>query len=116
MVNDPIRERPHSTATFHLLLRSGDVEENPGPQNNKKLKAPRCIECEKPVAKNHKQAICTDCFDITHTKCTRFLILKVVSSTVPASRTCLKCTSKLLPFSSHDILNLDELQQYDTSI
>ena len=42
--------------------------------------------------------------------------LKAVSSTVPASWTRLKCTSNLLPFFSHDIPDLDELQQYDTSI
>ena len=106
----------YSTATFHLLLRSGDVEENPGPQNNKNLMALRCTECEKPVAKNHKQAICTECFDIMHAKCTRFLNLKAVSSTVPASWTCLKCTSNLLPFSLHNIPDLDEFEQYDTFI
>ena len=72
----------NSTATFRLLLRSRDVEENLGRQNNKKLKAPHCIECKKPVAKNHKRAICTECFDIMHAKCTQFLNLKAVSSTV----------------------------------
>ena len=62
------------------------------------------------MAKNHKRAICTECFDITHAKCTRFLNLKAVSSTVPASWICLKCTSNFI------IPDLDESEQYDTSV
>ena len=97
----------NSIATFHLLLRSGDVEENPGPQNNNKQKAPCCVECEKPVAKNHKRTLCTKCFDTTHAKCTRFLDPKVVSSVAPVDWTCLKCTFNALPFSLH---NLDDTE------
>ena len=83
------------------------MEENPGPQNNNKQKAPRCVECEKPVAKNHKRTLCTKCFDMTHAKCTRFLDPKVVSSVAPVDWTCLKCTFNALPFSLH---NLDDTE------
>ena len=92
----------NTTATFNLLLESGDIEKNPGPQNNcnKHQKALRCIECEKPVARNHKRCQCTICFDMVHAKCTRILNVKSINSQAPVKWTCNKCTLSLLPFSS----------------
>lgn len=83
----------NSTATFHLL-RSGDVELNPGPDKNLttncnwKQKAPRCTACEKIVARNHKRCLCTICFDFTHVKCTRIFDVKSISSSTPNNWTC----------------------------
>ena len=45
------------------LILSGDIECNPGP-----IKHP-CLECNKPVAKNHRAVMCDTCSKWIHIKC-----------------------------------------------
>ena len=88
----------NSSTTYCLLLKSGDIEENPGPLIKKRATS-RCSECEKAVAKNHKRCVCTQCFDFTYAKCARiFKDIRTVSATVPQEWTCHKCIGSLLPF------------------
>lgn len=89
----------NSTATFCLLLKSGDIEENPGPvSTNKKSTAPRCNECEKAVAKNQMRCVCSQCFDFIHVKCARISNIKEISAAIPMKWTCPRCIGSLLPF------------------
>ncbi len=99
----------NSAATFCLLLNCGDVEVNPGPQSVRPCKprksrhAPRCIQCEKVVARNHKRCICSNCFDFRHVKCTQEFNPKFVSASIPKEWVCPKCIGSVLPFYAHDL-------------
>ena len=88
---------PNSCASRQLLLQGGDISVNPGPAVNKPS-APRCSNCEKPVAKNHKRCICSVCFDVMHAKCSKVFDPKRVQSSVPMDWVCQRCTITLLPF------------------
>lgn len=56
----------NSIATFQLLLRAGDVAENPGPekqnplsQRSSRFSGSVCPECDMTVRRNQKRFICT---------------------------------------------------------
>ena len=65
------------TATFNpsvislILIRCGDIETQPGPITIKSTtsKKPKCPECSRMVAKNHKALCCSECTWIFHIKC-----------------------------------------------
>ena len=87
----------------------GDVEMSPGPNinrssiDNRRQAAPRCRQCEKPVAKNHKRCVCTECFDVIHAKCTQDIDPKIVFSFIPKTWICPKCIGSFLPFHMHNL-------------
>jgi len=96
----------NSCAARQVLLQGGDIAVNPGPPTRKPV-APRCPQCEKPVAKNHKRCICSTCFDVTHAKCSKVFdskyISKYISSSIPKEWVCPKCTISVLPFHKHNL-------------
>lgn len=110
---------PNSCASRQILLQGGDILINPGPptqqqqQQSQRVKdkqrpvAPRCTQCEKPVAKNHKRCFCTVCFDLTHVKCTKVFNSKDVSSSVPKEWVCHNCTISVLPFHKHNFSSME---------
>ena len=53
----------NSCSTFNILLRAGDIEENPGPT------APKCPMCNKTVGKNMPRCVCEVSKDVTHANC-----------------------------------------------
>lgn len=63
--------------TFQLLLKSGDVAEDPGPEHGKPVsqqplrnRAPVCHQCnDKTFRRDRKVFICTVCEAATHTGC-----------------------------------------------
>jgi len=65
--------------TFQLLLKSGDVAEDPGPEQGKPVSqqllrnsAPACHQCnDKTFRHDQKCFICTVCEDATHARCAR---------------------------------------------
>ena len=75
----PVAYYSNTSATQRLVL-SGDIEENPGPiQDRKTSETPavqrtkikaKCPNCTKTVQSNHKRFLCTVCFDLYHAKCT----------------------------------------------
>ena len=115
---------PNSCAARQILLKGGDISLNPGPPLKKqqvgqttrrKPAAPRCAQCEKPVATNHKRCICTVCLDLAHLKCTNTFNPKRFSSTAPVDWICHKCTITVLPFHKHAELSftIDDLTAGD---
>ena len=50
----------NSYTTFNILLRAGDIEENPGPTS------PKCPMCNKTVGKNMRRCVCEVCKDVAH--------------------------------------------------
>lgn len=63
----------NSCAVNQVLLQGGDIGVNPDPPKRKSA-APRCPQCEKPVARNH-----SFCFDVTHAKCSKVFDPKYIS-------------------------------------
>ena len=57
----------NSDSTFQLIrvVISGDVSENPGPTVNK----PKCQQCFRTIARNHRIIICSSCDSTYHIKC-----------------------------------------------
>ena len=57
----------NSDSTFQLIrvVISGDVSENPGPN----LKKPKCYQCFKTIARNHRIITCSSCDSTYHIKC-----------------------------------------------
>ena len=57
----------NSDSTFQLIrvVISGDVSENPGPSVNK----PKCQQCFRTIARNHRIIICSSCDSTYHIKC-----------------------------------------------
>lgn len=84
----------NSCAVNQVLLQGGDIGVNPDPPKRKSA-APRCPQCEKPVARNH-----SFCFDVTHAKCSKVFDPKFISSSRPKEWVCPKCTISVLPFLS----------------
>ena len=108
-------------ATFTFLLECGDFNPNPGPETSgpsttgRKQTAPRCSQCKKPVAKNHKRCVCSICFEFTHVKCSQETNVKHASSTTPKQWISHKCVESVLPFYAHDISVSDDECLIDTS-
>ena len=117
----------NTTATFQILLKSGDAEVNPGPEaitngavsaatQNRRRVSPKCTECKKTVAKNQKHYVCTTCFDFTHAKCANISTIKFMSGVTPKEWICPNCTISVLPFYMHELPCLsdnDSLHQRD---
>ena len=68
----------NGTATYNpsvislILIRCGDIETQPGPISSQKsttTKKPKCPECLRTIAKNHKTLYCTECTRYFHVKC-----------------------------------------------
>lgn len=57
----------NSDSTFHLirLTMSGDISVNPGPAMEK----PKCQECSRTIARNHRATVCSSCGSKYHIKC-----------------------------------------------
>lgn len=91
----------NSCAVNQVLLQGGDIGVNPDPPKRKSA-APRCPQCEKPVARNH-----SFCFDVTHAKCSKVFDPKYISSSRPKEWVCPKCTISVLPFNKHNLSLLD---------
>ena len=101
----------NSTASFQILLRSGDIAQNPGPAKcgsgkqgtgskqrttGNTHRAPvtrKCDNCEKAIRKNKKSVTCEVYFGQHHIKCTG-LNVKCMGTTW----TCPKC---LISFYGH---------------
>ena len=86
-----------SCAARQILLQGGDIAVNPGPPTRKPT-APRCSQCEKPVAKNHKRCACSTWFDVIHAKCSKVFNPKYISSSAPKEWVCPKRTLSVLSF------------------
>lgn len=70
----------NSVATFCIII-SGDAEVNPGPPKNNQnatKTAPRCVECDKPVATNHRRCVCCTCFDSPMLNAPKYLMRDLV--------------------------------------
>lgn len=57
-----LKYRNHKSFCRYLLLLSGDVEPNPGPENS-------CTVCEKKMALRHRVLCCKQCDSWVHKKC-----------------------------------------------
>ena len=99
-----------ASSTKMDILVCGDVEINPGrpsinrsSNHNRRQAAPRCrhVQCEKPVAKNHKRCVCTEWF-YTRREYPRYS--KIVSSSIPKAWVRPKCIGSFLPFHMHKII------------
>ena len=117
----------NSTASFEILLRSGDIAQNPGPARcglgkqgsgskqrttGNTHRAPvtlKCDNCEKTIRKNQKSVTCKVCFGQHHIKCTE-LNVKCIGTTW----TCPKCLISLLPF--HNCPSFDMLDELDVPV
>ena len=64
--------RVNSSGTWlcSLLILSGDLETNPGPQRQRIYKYP-CAVCAKPCMKNQDAVMCDTCEQWNHRKCTQ---------------------------------------------
>ena len=82
----------NSTATFNIILRAGDVEVQPGPNN-------KCPTCEKTVRCNQKRCQCSECFNTSHASSISMSHI-VQSSRSPSFYTCNSCLIYVLPFRS----------------
>ena len=114
----------NSTASFQILLRSGDIALNPGPvkcdSGNQGTRCKqrssrnahrdptslKCDNCEKTIRKNQKSVACEVCFSQQHIKCTD-LGAKYIGTTW----TCPKCLSSILPFFNYPYH--DTLEDFD---
>ena len=121
----------NSTASFQILLRSGDISLNPSPAKcssgkqsigskqrtsgnthrpgNSVPASLKCNKCEKTIRKNQNSIACEVCFGQQHIKCTD-LSVKYIDTTW----TCLKCLSSVLPFFHCPYL--DTLEEFDDSV
>ena len=105
----PVAYYSNTSATQKLIL-SGDIEENPGPiQDKKPVEAPaaqriktkpKCPNCTKTVQSNHKRFLCTVCLDLYHAKCINLKgnELRNIRADNPQDWLCTKCQITTLPF------------------
>ena len=82
----------NTCATFNIIIKSGDVEQNPGPNS-------KCQTCEKTVRKNQKRCLCDQCLNVSHAACLSKTHI-VQSSRLAYSYTCNSCLIHTLPFCS----------------
>ena len=94
----------NQTASFNptvfVLSISGDVEANPGPNNNQTRSAViKCFNCSKTVQSNHKRLWCEKCLTLTHARCVNILPmeLKHIRASSPLKWICDNCTLSELP-------------------
>ena len=105
----PVAYYSNTSATQRLVL-SADIEENPGPIQDKKtsetpavqrtkIKA-KCPNCTKTVQSNHKRFMCTVCFDLYHAKYTNLKgnELRNIRADKPQDWVCARCQITTLPF------------------
>ena len=105
----PVPYYSNTSATQRLVL-SGDIEENPGPIQDRKTvetsavqrtktKA-KCPNCTKTIQSNHKRFLCTVCLDLYHAK--RINLkgndLRNIRADKPQDWLCTKCQISTLPF------------------
>ena len=90
----------NTSATCNLIL-SGDIEINSGPG----FSEPKCTVCGKVVKINNKRLICSMCFDVVHTKCSKQPSNHTIQSRIPHYYTCNRCLRTELPF--FNVSNLD---------
>ena len=99
-----------NTSTTQRLVLSGDIEENPGPIQDRKTvettavqrtktKA-KCPNCTKTIQSNHKRFLCTVCLDLYHAKCINLKgnDLRNIRADKPQDWLCTKCQITTLPF------------------
>lgn len=116
----------NSTASYQVLIRSGDISLNPGPAKcgsgmqsaGNKQKTSRnvhrvpvglkCDNCDKTIRKNQKSVACEVCFGQQHMKCTDLNVKGFASAW-----TCPKCLLSVLPFFNCPYL--DTLEELDDS-
>lgn len=107
--------RTPSSITFHqkksyniilrilvlYLLRSGDIETNPGPSGKRSPKNPR-VACSKGVIATSKAVNCDGCDKWTHVKCTKEISISFYEELVSTQREiaflCNQCSFQDLPF------------------
>ena len=90
----------NTSATFNLIL-SGDIEIDPGPG----FSAPKCTVSAKVVKINNKRLICSTCFHVNHTKCSKQCSYHTIQARIPRYYTCNRCLHTQLLF--FNVSNLD---------
>ena len=102
-----------SVSSFQILLPSGDIAQNPGPNKRASEKTStgskqmttgsshrlrgnlKCDKCEKTIRKNQNKVMCEACFGQQHLKCTELNAKYVGTAWI-----CPKCLISVLPFAS----------------
>ena len=118
----------NSTASYQVLIRSGDISLNPGPAKcgsgihvqsagskrrtsgiaHRVPASLKCDNCDQTIRKNQKSVACEVCLGQQHIKCTELSVKSVVSTW-----TCPKCLVSVLPF--FNCQHFDTLEELDDS-
>ena len=91
------------------LLRSGDIELNPGPKRNSR----KCQVCEKTIRKNQQNITCKICFDDCHLKCIQNMNLDKDLKTTSEDFTCQRCLWNVLPFLKIDFMDVSRQSELE---
>ena len=91
------------------LLRSGDIELNPGPKRNSR----KCQVCEKTIGKNQQDATWKTCFDDCHLKCIQNMNLDKDLKATSGDFTCQPYLWNVLPFLKIDLMDVSHLSEFD---
>jgi hypothetical protein len=112
----------NSVASFNLLIKA-DVEKNSSPNDSTtsgerkskqcnssegRLRAPKCMQCDKAVKVNNKRLCCNYCLELTHIQC---MLLKNRLIQHENYWTCPNCLGRELPF-----YNVRDLNEIDNDI
>ena len=102
---------PNAISARQILLLGGDISTNPGPDKSGKTSKPKCYQCERTIAKNHRFVQCDSCNCRSHLNCAR-ISMKVYRLGL-RGWICAKCVLGIMP-DPENLLSVD--MEFDEQI